>query len=74
MKDGEIHTHYLGKNTQNEIIELISNGVRNEILLNLKHAKYYSIIVDCTQDHRCNSAEIGTLWNTFRKYAWPRVP
>uniref|UniRef100_A0A8C3HBI5 TTF-type domain-containing protein n=1 Tax=Chrysemys picta bellii TaxID=8478 RepID=A0A8C3HBI5_CHRPI len=50
VKDGEIHTHYLGKNTQNEIIELISNGVHNEILSNLKHAKYYSIIVDCTQD------------------------
>uniref|UniRef100_A0A452GMJ4 DUF4371 domain-containing protein n=1 Tax=Gopherus agassizii TaxID=38772 RepID=A0A452GMJ4_9SAUR len=45
-----IHTHYLGKNTQNEIIELISNGMHNEILSTLKHAKYYSIIVDCTQD------------------------
>ena len=46
----QIHTHYLGKNTQNELIQAIYNEVHNDILSDLKVAKYYLIIVDCTQD------------------------
>ncbi|XP_049782373.1 uncharacterized protein LOC126184055 [Schistocerca cancellata] len=42
--------HYLGKETKNQIIHLIGSSVTNNILLMMKSAKYYSIILDCTQD------------------------
>jgi anion-transporting ArsA/GET3 family ATPase len=35
---------------QNQPILIISEAIREEILENLKSAKYYSIIVDCTPD------------------------
>jgi hypothetical protein len=38
------------KDIQNQLIQIISEAVREEILENLKHAKYYSIILDCTPD------------------------
>lgn len=42
--------HYLGKNIQNEIIQLLQDQIKNKILSALKAAKYYSIILDCTPD------------------------
>ncbi|XP_049845205.1 zinc finger MYM-type protein 1-like [Schistocerca gregaria] len=42
--------HYPGKETQNEIIHLIESSITNNILLMMKSAKYYSIILDCTSD------------------------
>ncbi|XP_049782371.1 uncharacterized protein LOC126184053 [Schistocerca cancellata] len=42
--------HYLGKETKNQIIHLIRSSITNNILLMMKSAKYYSIILDCTQD------------------------
>ncbi|XP_049829051.1 zinc finger MYM-type protein 1-like [Schistocerca gregaria] len=42
--------HYLGKETHNEIIHLIGSSITNNILLMMKSAKYYSIILDCTPD------------------------
>ncbi|XP_049845253.1 uncharacterized protein LOC126297982 [Schistocerca gregaria] len=50
-KQGENKGHnYLGKETKNEIIHLIGSSITNNILLMMKSAKYYSIILDCTQD------------------------
>ncbi|XP_046985939.1 uncharacterized protein LOC124555929 [Schistocerca americana] len=42
--------HYLENETQNEIIHLIGSSTTNKILLMMKSAKYYSIILDCTPD------------------------
>mgnify|MGYP003530496588 CR=1 FL=1 len=50
IKNKEIDTHYLGKNIQNELIQIIAKRIREEILSKLKMAKYFSIIVDCTHD------------------------
>ncbi|XP_042320469.1 zinc finger MYM-type protein 1-like [Sceloporus undulatus] len=44
----EIHSHYLGKTTQDEIIQLLATEVKQKILSLLRSAKYYSIILDCT--------------------------
>nr|XP_047132483.1 zinc finger MYM-type protein 1-like [Hydra vulgaris] len=46
----EIHTTYLGKTIQNEIVELLANKIKNDILAKQERAKYYSLILDCTPD------------------------
>ena len=42
--------HYLGKNIQNELIELLSSTVHQEILASARTAKYFSMVLDCTPD------------------------
>jgi len=46
----DIHTHYLGKNIQNEIIQLLDNKIRQKIISAVQNSKYFSIILDCTPD------------------------
>uniref|UniRef100_H2ZZP6 Uncharacterized protein n=1 Tax=Latimeria chalumnae TaxID=7897 RepID=H2ZZP6_LATCH len=46
----EIHNHYLGKNIQNEIIQLLATHIKETVLSALKKAKYYSVSLDCTPD------------------------
>ena len=46
----EMHNHYLGKDTQNELLDIMTTAVLNEILNRVKAAKYYAIILDCTPD------------------------
>lgn len=46
----ETHVHYLSKDIQNEIIELLGSKIKDKILTDLMKATYYSIILDCTPD------------------------
>lgn len=46
----ETRNQYLSKNIQNEIIQMVSDAVRSNILSMIKNAKYFSIIVDATPD------------------------
>ncbi|CAG9837619.1 unnamed protein product [Diabrotica balteata] len=46
----ESYVHYLGKNIQNEIIELLGSLIRDQILSEMQKSKYYSVILDCTPD------------------------
>ena len=46
----ETHVHYLGKDTQNEIIGMLSCQIQKKIISMLTKAKYYSMILDCTPD------------------------
>lgn len=43
-------THYLGKSIQNEFTNMLASFVPNTIYKKISTEKYYSIILDCTQD------------------------
>lgn len=49
--NNENKTHrYLRKNTQNEVINLVSHKIKFQIISSIQYAKYYSIIFVCTPD------------------------
>ncbi|KAL4142232.1 hypothetical protein QTP88_004731 [Uroleucon formosanum] len=50
IKNGETHDHYLGHQIQDELIELIAQQIRQQIVEDIKEAKYFSIMMDCTPD------------------------
>jgi len=50
IKNGETHDHYLGKNIQNELIELAGKKILSRICESVAQAKYFAIILDCTPD------------------------
>ena len=56
----EIKTHYLGKKIQNEICSLIADKIINRIISNLRSAKYYSLIDNCSSKAKSN-------WNCRRR-------
>ena len=41
---------YLGHNIQNELITIIGEKIKQNIIDALKYSKYYYIILDCTPD------------------------
>ena len=50
IKNKNTKDHYLIPTIQNELIELLATEVEKENLQQLKLAKYFSIILDCTPD------------------------
>lgn len=50
VEEGHSHITYLSKDTQNELIGCIGEKVLQYMLKEIKQAKYYSIILDCTPD------------------------
>uniref|UniRef100_H3A856 TTF-type domain-containing protein n=1 Tax=Latimeria chalumnae TaxID=7897 RepID=H3A856_LATCH len=50
ITSNDTHIHYLGKNIQNELIDLLASKIRGKILSMVKESKYYSVILDCMLD------------------------
>ncbi|XP_068240177.1 uncharacterized protein [Palaemon carinicauda] len=50
VRNEETHVHYLGINIQNEVIDILANASKEEILKNACAAEYFSIILDSTPD------------------------
>ncbi|XP_069489004.1 zinc finger MYM-type protein 1-like [Ambystoma mexicanum] len=50
ITEKKTHIHYLGKDIQNELIQLLATTIKEEILASVRAAKYFSIILDCTPD------------------------
>ncbi|XP_043354497.1 zinc finger MYM-type protein 1-like [Dermochelys coriacea] len=50
VTENEIHDHYLGPRIQNEVIMLMSDKVRDNIVSLVTLAKYFAVILDCTPD------------------------
>ena len=46
----KLATSYFSPQIQNELIELLGQQVKTEILLTIKASKYFSILFDCTPD------------------------
>lgn len=44
------HTSYLGHHVQNKLIDLLSSKITSTMVDDIKLAKFFSIILDCTPD------------------------
>jgi len=50
INEKNLNNHYLSPQIQNELISLMSQAIVNEVIGQIKKAKYYAIMLDCTRD------------------------
>uniref|UniRef100_A0A8C3HKU9 TTF-type domain-containing protein n=1 Tax=Chrysemys picta bellii TaxID=8478 RepID=A0A8C3HKU9_CHRPI len=50
IKKAETSVQYLSPQIQNELIQLVASNIQEANIAQLKKAKYYSVILDCTPD------------------------
>lgn len=50
LKNATYFTSYTNSNVQNKIITICGNLIQENILKNIRNAKYFSILIDETQD------------------------
>jgi len=61
VQNNEIHDHYVSKRTQNELIIVMGENVRSEVIKRIQSAKYFAVILDCTPDisHTAHNIPVG---------------
>lgn len=62
------HSTYTSKTIQNELIHLIGENIRNEILDEVKSAQYYAVIADEVTDS-VNKEELSIVLRYLGKYS-----
>ncbi|GJU88943.1 zinc finger MYM-type protein 1-like protein [Tanacetum coccineum] len=62
ITNDEIHVHYLGHSIQNESKQLLSRGIRSQIIQKIKQAKSFSVILDCTPNASHQEQMSLILW------------
>ncbi|XP_031330543.1 uncharacterized protein LOC116161352 [Photinus pyralis] len=50
IRSNEISIHYLAKDIQNELANILAKTIKKSILSAVESAKYYAIVLDCTPD------------------------
>ncbi|XP_047122997.1 zinc finger MYM-type protein 1-like [Hydra vulgaris] len=65
ISNQEFHTLYLGKDIQNELIQLLGNAIKKEIIQRANAIKYFSIVLEGTPD--CSHVEQMTIIIRFVK-------
>ena len=65
MKKAPKNATYMSKGVQNHLIEILASQVRNQILEEVREAKFYSILAD-ELSHRCQQTGTGSSGHSIR--------
>jgi hypothetical protein len=77
IQTNETHVHYLDHRIQDEIINMMTNEIKQKIIKNIQSVKYFTVIMDCTPDIG-HSEQLAillriVLMDEENEYSTPRI-